>query len=58
MQRSLAMLALAAAALTLAACATPSTDASATLRVRAVRYGWAESEEVAACFAIAGAPCP
>lgn len=32
MQRSLAMLALAAAALTLAACATPSTDASATLR--------------------------
>jgi arylsulfatase A-like enzyme len=34
--------------------------ASGTLRLRAVRYGWAESEEVRACFVIAGAApgCP
>ncbi|MEW6270948.1 MAG: chitobiase/beta-hexosaminidase C-terminal domain-containing protein [Thermodesulfobacteriota bacterium] len=34
--------------------------ASATLRARAVRYGWAESDEIRACFVIASAPpaCP
>src|SRR5690606_17160361 len=33
---------------------------SATLRARAVRYGWAESEEARACFVIGAAPssCP
>jgi hypothetical protein len=34
--------------------------ASGTLRLRAVRYGWAESAESVACFTLAGADpmCP
>jgi arylsulfatase A-like enzyme len=35
-----------------------AVETSGTLRLRAVRYGWAESDEVRACFAIGGAATP